>query len=344
MHAPDGFYSDSLCLVMDLACAGVLTYSLKKIWRQINTPEVLLASSVGAFCFALEMANFEVTRGSSCHFMGGIFASIVLGPYLATLVMTLAHFIQVFIFQDGGIMALGPNLVTIVVVSTFGGYYLYFQLKNLVIEPYGYYISAFLSAWLTLLITSLTVCGMLSVCGIEKFSATISPMLGPHVVVGITEGVLTVLLIMGIQALSAGHPPDPQETAPRSTRKVAWALLGMALLVSLVISPFASRSAEGLKVFALNRIYLRSHKIVIPYQAPVPNYHLPGVRNQKMAKILGGTLGTLLTFFFCFLVCSAIREKAGHTAGKEPADLELHYRQHDQDWQDGQIRPDRQHT
>jgi cobalt/nickel transport system permease protein len=318
VHAPDGFYSDSLCLVMDLACTGVLAYSLKKIWRQINTSEVLLASAVGAFGFALEMANFEVTRGSSCHFMGGVFVSIVLGPYLATLVMTLAHFIQVFIFQDGGVMALGPNLVTIVIVSTFGGYYLYSQLKNLVIEPYGCYISAFLSAWLTLLITALTVCGMLSICGIEKFSATISPMLGPHVEVGIAEGVLTVILMVGIQALSKGRPPDHQETSPQSARKIACALLGMAFLVSLAISPFAARSAEGLKIFALNRIYLSSHRINIPYHAPIPYYHLPGVKNQKVAKILGGTIGTVSTFFLCFLVCSLIRERAGHEPGREP--------------------------
>jgi len=318
VHAPDGFYSDSLCLIMDLACTGVLAYSLKKIWRQINTSEVLLASAVGAFGFALEMANFEVTRGSSCHFMGGVFASIILGPYLATLVMTLVHFIQVFVFQDGGIMALGPNMVTIVLVSTFGGYYLYSQLKNLVIEPYGCYISAFLSAWLTLLITALTVCGMLSICGIEKFSATISPMLGPHVEVGIAEGVLTILLMVGIQTLSLGRPPDHQETSPQSARKIACALLGLAFLVSLAISPFAARSAEGLKIFALNRIYLSSHKITIPYQAPIPDYHLPGVSNQRVAKILGGTLGTVAAFFLCFLVCSLIRERTLHESGKDP--------------------------
>ena len=329
MHAPDGFYSDSLCLVMDLACTGVLAYSLKKIWRQIDISRVLLASAVGAFGFALEMANFEVTRGSSCHFMGGVFASIVVGPYLATLVMTLAHLIQVFVFQDGGVMALGPNLLTIVLVSTFGGYYLYFQLKNLVIEPYGYYISAFLSAWLTLLITSLTVCGMLSICGIEKFSATLSPMLGPHVEVGIAEGVLTALLMAGIAALFTGHPLDHQETSPQSARKVGYALVCLAFLVSLAISPFASRSTEGLKIFALNRSYLRSHRITIPYHAPIEGYHLTGVRDQKVAKILGGTIGTLATFLLCLLVCSLIREKTCHQSEKEPVTSEIY---HDTRW------------
>ncbi|MGA1874103.1 MAG: energy-coupling factor ABC transporter permease [bacterium] len=301
MHAPDGFYSNGLCLVMDLACGGVLAYSLKKIWKKVDTThEVLLAGSIGAFCFALEMANFEVTRGSSCHFMGGVFASLVLGPYLATIVMTLAHIIQVLIFQDGGIMAFGPNLLTIVCVSTFGGYYLYSLLKNLVIEPYGSYLSAFLSAWLTLLITSLTVCGMLAICEIEKFSGTISPMLGPHVEVGIAEGILTVFLLGCFRLLAPRGPHYQGQDSLRSSRKTAYVLLSMALLISLVISPCASRSADGLKKFALNRVQVNSPQIIAPYHAPIPDYHLPGIKNQKLAKILGGTFGTMATFLLCF--------------------------------------------
>ena len=308
MHAPDGVYNNSLCLIMDLACTGVLAYSLKKIWKRVTAREVLLASAVGAFIFALELANFEVTRGSSCHFMGGVFASIVLGPYLATVVMTLEHIIQVFVFQDGGIMAMGPNLLTIVCVSTFGGYYIYSLLKNFVIEPYGSYISAFLSAWLTLLITSLTVCGMLSVCGIEEFFTTLGPMVGPHVKVGIAEGMLTVILLFVIRFLAPDifsiHPPPS-----KSIKRVACTLLGLALVISLAISPFASRFAEGLEKFALDRGHPDPNRIIIHYQAPIPDYHMPGVRDQEMAKILGGTLGTVITFATCMLVLPIIRAR-----------------------------------
>lgn len=293
---------------MDLACTGVLAYSLKKIWKRVSGREVLLASAVGAFIFALELGNFEVTRGSSCHFMGGVFSSIVLGPYLATVVITIEHIIQVFLFQDGGIMALGPNLLTIICVSTFGGYYLYSLLKNFVIEPYGSYIGAFLSAWLTLLITSLTVCGMLSICGIEEFFATIGPMVGPHVKVGIAEGMLTVLLMAGIRFLA----PDifsHRELLSKSVKKVSCTLMALALVVSLAISPFASRFADGLEKFALDRGHPYPHRIIIHYQAPIPDYHLPGVKDQELAKILGGTIGTMVTFAACMLAISIIRAR-----------------------------------
>jgi len=310
LHAPDGFYSNSLCLIMDMACTGVLAYSVVKIWKRISSREVILASAVGAFSFALQLANFKVSRGSSCHFMGGIFASIILGPYLATLVMTFEHLIQVFLFQDGGIMALGPNLLTIVCISTFGGYYIYSLLKNFVIEPYGSYISAFLSAWLTLLVTSLTVCTMLSICGIQGFFATLGPMVGPHVEVGIAEGMLTVLLLVGVRLWAPDLFSSQPRLQPTSAQKIAYGLFGLALLISLAISPFASRSAEGLESLVLDRGHIHPHRITIPYRAPIPAYHLPGIRDQEIAKILGGTLGTVATFGVCMLALSLIKARA----------------------------------
>ncbi|MGA1875608.1 MAG: energy-coupling factor ABC transporter permease [bacterium] len=317
MHAPDGFYNNSLCIIMDLACTGVLAYSLKKTWKRITRKEMLLASCVGAFGFALEMANFSVTRGSSCHFMGGVLASIVLGPYLATGVMTMVHLVQVLLFQDGGIMALGPNLLTIVCISTFGGYYIYSLLKNLVIEPYGHYISAFLSAWLSLLVTSLIVCAMLAVCGIEGFAATLGHMVGPHVLVGIAEGMLTVLVLAGINVIAPdllGH----QQASAKSVKTLAFCFLGAAFLISLAISPFASRSAGGLEKFVLDHRHLGPHRIVVPFRAPIPDYHLPGIRDHEIAKILGGTLGTMVTFFVCLLGCALMLEKVSAKEKIEP--------------------------
>ncbi len=300
MHAPDGFYSNSLCIIMDLACAGLLTYSVKKIWKKVNCSTLLIAAGVGAFIFALQMANFEISRGTSCHFMGGVLASILIGPYLATVVMTITHLVQVFIFQEGGIMALGPNLLTIVCISTFGGYYVFSLLKNLVIEPYGDYISAFLSAWLTLLITSLTVCGMLAVSGIEKFSATLGPMVGPHVVVGIIEGVLTVLIMVGLNIFKKGNY-NHEDISLSSAKKIAGIMFISALLVSIFISPFASRSNTGLIKFALNRPNIELHKIIIPYKAPIPDYQFPGIKNPRFAKIFGSTLGTFASFLASFI-------------------------------------------
>jgi len=310
LHAPDGFYTNSLSLFMDLLCAGLFFYCLKKIWKRIHYKEVLLAGSVGAFCFALQVANIEVSQGSSCHLMGGVLAAIILGPYLGSVVMTIIHFIQVFLFQDGGIMSLGPNLLTIVFVSTFGGYYVYSLLKDMVIKPFGLYISAFLSAWFTLLVTSLAVCGMLSASGVYNFSLT-CPLIGTHGMLGMAEGLLTVLIMVGINILAPDILNNNKKVTLKATNKAAYALLGLALLIIPVFSLFASRSSHGLEKMVLEKHYVNSQKIIIPYKAPIPDYLIPGIKNRNIAHVLGGTFGTLATFLFCLLVCSLIKEKIG---------------------------------
>lgn len=307
MHAPDGFYSNSLSIIMDLLCAGLFFYCLKKIWKRIHRKEVLLASSVGAFCFALQVANIEVSQGSSCHLMGGVLASIVLGPYLGSVVMTIIHLIQVFLFQDGGIMSLGPNLLTIVFVSTFGGYYVYSLLKDMVMKPFGFYISAFLSAWFTLLVTGLAVCGMLSASRVLNFSIT-CPLIGTHGMLGMAEGLLTVFIMAGINILAPNILDDKKATS-EAVNKAAYALLGLALLIIPVFSLFASRSSHGLQKMVLEKQYVNSQKIIIPYKAPIPDYLIPGIENRNIAHVIGGTLGTVATFLFCLLVCSLIKGK-----------------------------------
>ncbi|MGA1845024.1 MAG: energy-coupling factor ABC transporter permease [bacterium] len=307
MHAPDGFYNTGLCIVMDGVCLGVIAYSVKKVLKKLDRKVVALAATVGALVFAVQMANFCVSKGSSCHFMGGVFASIILGPYLSTIMVSIMHLVQVFVFQDGGVLSLGPNLLTIVIISTFLGYYLYRIFKSLVIEPYGTYIGAFISAWLTLLITAITVSTMLALSGVDSMAATLGPMVGPHVLVGAMEGLVTVLLLLVVQRMS----PDLLNASRYYTGKVMPAgygksriktqhlLLLIALFVGIIFSPFASRNPDGLEKLALDRGFSETHTTLY-YHAPLADYYIPGVENERMSRGCAGFLGTLITFSICW--------------------------------------------
>lgn len=307
MHAPDGFYGNGLCLTADIICLIVLIYSVKKIWKKIDGQQLLLASSVGAFCFSLQIINFNVSRGTSCHFIGGVLTSIILGPYLATIIMTCIHLIQVFLFQEGGIMALGPNLLTIACISTFGGYYFYSLLKNVVIEPYGDYLGSFLSTWLTLSLTSLTVCGMLAISKTENFSATLAPMVGPHVIIGIAEGLMNVIILFIINQISIRS--SKEKSSLKVIETISCLFLGGALLVSLICSPFASRSQDGLRKFINNRPHLISQRIIIFYHAPIPDYHIQGINSHLVSHIISGIIGSSITFFICLLITYLMAQK-----------------------------------
>ncbi|MBN2374371.1 energy-coupling factor ABC transporter permease [bacterium] len=310
MHAPDGFYSIGLCVTINAVCLAIIGYCIKKVWRRLDRHTITLAAAVAAFVFSVEMANFSVTRGSSCHFMGGVFAAIVLGPFMSTIVVSLMHVVQAMVFQDGGMLSLGPNLLTIVIISTFLGYYLYKIFKSLVIEPYGTYIGAFISSWLTLLITAITVCLMLAVSGIDSLAVTLGPMVGPHVMVGVMEGIVTILLLIVIQNTGHGWPVFSRvriikQSSPSSCRKKGiktWLfLLTMSLLIAVIVSPFASREPDGLEKLAMDCGFAETNEVVY-FRAPFSGYKVPCISNEKISSAFAGFMGVFITFGLSWLL------------------------------------------
>ena len=70
-----------------------------------------------AFVFAAQMLNFPVAGGTSGHFLGAALAAILLGPWLACLVLAVVLGVQAFVFADGGITALGANVFNMGVIG-----------------------------------------------------------------------------------------------------------------------------------------------------------------------------------------------------------------------------------
>ena len=68
----------------------------------------------GAFIFAAQMINFTIpATGSSGHLGGGMILAILLGPYAAFLMIASAITVQSFFFADGGLLALGCNIINL---------------------------------------------------------------------------------------------------------------------------------------------------------------------------------------------------------------------------------------
>src|SRR5947208_6830144 len=77
---------------------------------------------MGAFVFAAQMINFPVGAGTSGHLVGGALLACTLGPAAAAIVMTAILAIQALVFQDGGVLALGANVLNMAVVGVLAGY------------------------------------------------------------------------------------------------------------------------------------------------------------------------------------------------------------------------------
>ena len=69
------------------------------------------AAALGAAVFAAQMFNVQIMPFSSAHLIGGVLLAWVLGPSLGLLMMTAVLTIEALILGDGGLLALGINVI-----------------------------------------------------------------------------------------------------------------------------------------------------------------------------------------------------------------------------------------
>jgi len=71
------------------------------------------------------MFNIPIPGGTTGHAVGGVIVAILLGPWAASIAVSVALIVQALLFGDGGITALGANCFNMAVVIPFVGYYSY---------------------------------------------------------------------------------------------------------------------------------------------------------------------------------------------------------------------------
>ncbi|MEW6068967.1 MAG: energy-coupling factor ABC transporter permease [Nitrospirota bacterium] len=196
MHAPDGFFSPAVNVVSGAVSLGVILYSFKKTFKNLEKYRVYMMAAVGAFIFAAQMLNFTVSAGTSGHFLGGVTAGIMLGPWAGTIVMTTVVVLQAIIFQDGGIIALGPNILNMGIWGTLIGYYIYASLKGTATNlKLGMYFGAFVASWVAVMLAAFFCSLQLAISGVLSLGELLPPMLSVHAKIGIGEGLISALFI-----------------------------------------------------------------------------------------------------------------------------------------------------
>ncbi|HEY9557069.1 MAG TPA: energy-coupling factor ABC transporter permease, partial [Acidimicrobiales bacterium] len=130
MHIPDGFFNAGTSLAAGTVAAGGIAVALRRTREVLGERQVPLAALTAAFVFAAQMLNFPVASGTSGHLMGGVLAAVLVGPWAAVLCLTVVLGVQALLFADGGVTALGLNIVNIALVGGLGGHALYAVLRR----------------------------------------------------------------------------------------------------------------------------------------------------------------------------------------------------------------------
>jgi cobalt/nickel transport system permease protein len=201
MHIPDGFLSVVVAGVAWVLAIVALAYAARQSNRQLGERQVPLMGVMAAFIFAAQMLNFPVAGGTSGHLIGGALAAILLGPWSGMLVMTSVVAVQALLFQDGGLVAMGANILNMAVIASLVGYYVYVAVQRILGDRAWVNLgSAFVAAWCSVFVTSLVCAFQLALSGSSPLMIALPAMGGVHALIGVGEGLVTVAALAFITA------------------------------------------------------------------------------------------------------------------------------------------------
>jgi cobalt/nickel transport system permease protein len=199
MHIPDGFLSTPVWAALDAAAIPTVGYFVRRTQANFDDARVPLLGVMGAFIFAAQMINFPVVAGSSGHLVGATLLALTLGPWAATVVMTAILVVQALVFQDGGITALGANVLNMAVAGVWLGY---LPARLLGGEGAQRRAGVFVGGWLSVFGAALLATIELSLSHAAPDRLLFPSMLGIHAVTGVVEGAITVAALESIARLS----------------------------------------------------------------------------------------------------------------------------------------------
>jgi len=191
MHIPDGFLSTPVWVAAGAVSAAAVAVGVARVGKNMEEKQVPLMGVVGAFIFAAQMVNFPIASGTSGHLGGGVLAALLLGPWAGTLIMTAILIVQAFLFQDGGITALGANVLNMGVLGSLLGFAVYRFLRRLLAGTRGALISAFITAWLIVVLSASLAAVEIALSGTVPLRLALPAMAGIHALIGIVEGLIT---------------------------------------------------------------------------------------------------------------------------------------------------------
>ena len=204
MHVPDGFVdapTSAVTAVAAVACVGVALVGARK---ELDDKTAPMAGLVAAFIFAVQMLNFPVGAGTSGHLMGGALAAILVGPWTGVLCVSVVLLVQSLLFADGGITALGTNILLMAVATVVVGWFVFKLLqavlpKRLSLVP----VQAGIAAFVSVPVAALVFVALYTVGGAADIplDTLTTAMVGVHVLIGIGEGLITFLAVGAIVAV-----------------------------------------------------------------------------------------------------------------------------------------------
>ena len=304
MHVPDHFLDDptsATTAVVSLAAVGYAAYRARE---DLTPRRVALTAATTGFVFAVQMLNYPVAAGTSGHLMGGALAAALVGPWLGVLSVTAVLLVQALVFADGGLTALGTNVLLMAVVGTLVGWAVTRGVLRAT-RGRGAAAAAGAGALVSVPVSAAVFAGLFAVGGTVPVPVgeLVGQMLGVHLLVGlgealITAGVVGLVLAVapGVAAVEARPAPALAPSAPlAAVRRAVLALGTGALLAAVVVSSFAAATPDGLEATAESVGFADAARDHAFAGAPLADYGEVGGIFVGVAGLVGVALVVALT-------------------------------------------------
>jgi cobalt/nickel transport system permease protein len=307
LHIPDGFLSPAVAAVGWILAALLIAVALRQTRQQLRERQVPVMGVLAAFIFAAQAVNFPVAAGTSGHLIGGALAAMVLGPWGGLLVMTAVVGVQALLFQDGGLIVMGWNIVNMGALATLSAYGAYRLTLRLVGEHrVGRLAAGFVGAWVSVELGAVAAAVELAVSGTASLALALPAMAGVHALIGLGEGIITVGALALLLTSRPGIVREAEASPGRTASYLAIAGLLAAMAVALA-SPLASSHPDGLNAVAETLGFAGREST--PGWAPLAGYQFPGLGPTATATIVAVTVGTLIVFGVAIVVGRGLRPR-----------------------------------
>lgn len=321
MHAPDGFLTAGTAVGTGLVSAGAVTAALRQSRDALRDAQVPLAGLAGAYVFAAQMFNFPVAAGTTGHLLGGALAAVLLGPATGLLVVTVVVVVQALLFADGGLTALGYNVLNMAVVTSLGGWAVFRAVRRLApATRSGIAAAAGVAAFASVVLSSMafSIEWLFGASAPIPFDRVFGAMVGVHTLIGVGEGIITGLTVSAVLAarpdLVTGADGLDLDTAPRtSTNRLVVGGVLATLLVAGVVSQFAVDAPDGLERVAEDQGFADQGEDHALSSSIFADYATTGVGNESVSLALAGIAGSALTLAVGAGLVMAVRRSRAPT-------------------------------
>jgi cobalamin biosynthesis protein CbiM len=203
MHIPDGFIDPKTSAAFAAASVAGVTYALNGAKRQLSEKSAPLAGLTAVYVFAVQMLNFPVAAGTSGHLLGGALAAVLVGPFAASLAITVVLIIQGFLFADGGLSAIGLNIFNLAILGVWVAYGAFVLIRKILPKTKSSVaISAAIAGLISVPIAALGFVLQYAIGATATFSVStvLTAMVGTHILIGIGEAIITFLTVSAVLA------------------------------------------------------------------------------------------------------------------------------------------------